>query len=283
MPPPGREKPDSVIKRWWSYDGLTNVDELRLILSGMMLRRTRDEVRTEMPKLRRIILPIGIDRKIYEKKEDETALELTGDDQKSPADAMRATMSLWACLGRLKVAPAVEWIADYTSGKDRPLVVFFHHHEVGDMLASEISRQMSKLRVARIDGQVTGGRRDDIIQAFQRGEIEVLLAATKAAGESITLTRACDCLMVERQWTAYSEEQAEGRIDRHGQTEPTSATYLCGSIEGQTTLDDDMEELVGARRQMAVDVLDADAVQQAEGWTILACAEKILNRRDNRE
>jgi SNF2 family DNA or RNA helicase len=282
LPPPGHEKPGENPRRWWSYEGVSNTAELRAVLAGCMIRRTRSEVRTEIPTIRRATLPVEADaaeyRSLASKTKELILNDLTGDTEKSPADAMKHMMKLWAAIGSMKAEAAVEWATDYCAGRGRPLVVFYHHRAVGDAIASGISTNNPDVRVARIDGTVTGAGRDDIIQRFQAGELEILLASTKAAGESITLTRACDCLIVERQWTAYTEEQAEGRIDRHGQTEPTTATYLCVVAEGTTTLDEDMDELVTERRRMSHEILDPDAVQTNELKTMLVCAERLLTR-----
>lgn len=278
MPPPGREKPGTKSRRWWTYDGLTAVDELRGILAGMMIRRGRDEVRTEIAGLRRCMLVVPVEPVQYRNAEAVAQQIIVATDD--PAAAMRAVMDLWHALGMAKVPSAAEWIADYCAGQERPLVVFYHHRDVGAALASAISDGNADLRVTWIDGSVTGAARDQVVQDFQAGAIDVLLASTKAAGESITLTRACDCLIVERQWTAYAEEQAEGRIDRHGQTSLTTATYLCAvSSDGSRTQDEDMAELIEARRVMAARILDPDAQGvAAQADLIQECVARLRSR-----
>lgn len=78
--------------------------------------------------------------------------------------------------------------------------------------------------------------KDKIIEAFQRGELDVLVASIMVAREGITLTAADQMQLVERSWVPGDNEQMVRRVRRRGQTRTVSIRQLVtpGSVdEGQ--------------------------------------------------
>jgi hypothetical protein len=86
---------------------------------------------------------------------------------------------------------------------------------VGDALTTGLLK--NKIRTARIDGSVTGPRREQVIADFQAGRITALVVQIKAAGIGVTLTRAADLIFVQVPWSAGDLAQMAGRILRADQ------------------------------------------------------------------
>ncbi len=77
-----------------------------------------------------------------------------------------------------------------------------------------------------IHGGNTQAERDSAVERFQAGELRGLACTISAAGIGITLTKACQMVMIDRAWNPSTNWQAEDRICRIGQTRGCVYTFL---------------------------------------------------------
>lgn len=86
------------------------------------------------------------------------------------------------------------------------------------------------IRTLKLTGLTTGLDRSRIVNNFQNKEngIRVLVLNTKAGGESITLDKYCDEMFIlDETWITDDQAQLEGRIDNRGQIiRPRSFHYI---------------------------------------------------------
>ena len=68
--------------------------------------------------------------------------------------------------------------------------------------------------------------KDKVVEAFQRGDVDVLVASIMVAREGITLTAADQVALVERSWVPGDNEQMVRRVRRRGQTKSVTARQL---------------------------------------------------------
>lgn len=143
-----------------------------------------------------------------------------------PFEAMSAERK---AIGLEKIPEAIDFIRD-TLEETASLVVFYHHKEVGDAL-----KQAFAGKWAGIDGSTGEKDRDAAVQAFQQGHVPLFLGSIRAANSGINLHRADTLIMVEADWNASENEQAEARIHRTGQRFPCTAYYLVyeGSLDAR--------------------------------------------------
>lgn len=113
--------------------------------------------------------------------------------------------------------PALLSLVDQYENAGEPVVVFSAHR--GPIEALE-----KRPGWATIMGGST--RRDEAVQAFQRGELCGLGCTIRAAGVGLTLTRAAHAIFVDREWTPAANAQAEDRLCRIGQTRGITITDL---------------------------------------------------------
>lgn len=116
--------------------------------------------------------------------------------------------------------------------KERPVVVFSQFKPIVDMIFDILAKK--KIAVDRITGDITGkGQRRAIVEAFQAGELAVLVMTTTAGGTAITLDRADDCIFMDRTWDPDDQYQAKKRIDPITRMVPKTAYFLhsIGTIE----------------------------------------------------
>lgn len=116
---------------------------------------------------------------------------------------------------------------------DEPVIVFAYHKSV----ISEMKKRMEKagLRVGIVTGAVSANKRQDVVDAFQAGELDVILGNILAMGVGFTLTRAQLVVFAEMDWVPALMEQAEDRAWRIGQVNAVLIQYLVvdGSIESR--------------------------------------------------
>jgi SWI/SNF-related matrix-associated actin-dependent regulator 1 of chromatin subfamily A len=255
----------------WDFKGASNTKELNERTRDMCIRRLKKEVLTELPDKVRQFIPIELsksERKEYDDKQDEYYYTMDSHyahEIPLPKGFMLNMLSdLRHICGRMKVPRAVEWIGsryDLTDGK--PLVVFCHHKDVLSGIADQLSaaKQYIPIRHDRIDGSVSSKRRQEIVESFQSGGLDVLLCNTIAAKEGITLTAADTVLFIEREWVPTDEEQAEDRVYRMGQeSQSVHAVYLSVA----NSIDEHFDRVIEGKRQVVKAVLDGGDIEERQ-------------------
>jgi len=250
----------------WDFNGSSNEAELNDRIRDFCIRRLKSEVLTELPDKTRTMFPVHLDDKaarIYA----QTRLNWMGEyesrlDRNQPIESgfvLQMLTEMRHQCGILKIPHALQWINEYVTTTEKPLVVFTHHKDVVKEIHSTLKKTW---RTAVISGDVAPIDRANIVDAFQNGEIDVLVASTIAAKEGITLTRADTTLFIEREWVPAWEEQAEDRVYRIGQeSNAVQAVYL----SAMGTVDEHFDEVVEQKRKVVKAVLDGGTVDERKG------------------
>jgi SWI/SNF-related matrix-associated actin-dependent regulator 1 of chromatin subfamily A len=211
--------------------------EVRLLLKTKLpyLRRLKSEVGIQLPRKNRTPIPLNINAsrasEFLRKAAQEFAEKRRIDICKYKTDEALVSfifehynhlpISTARRLYAIDKAPlAAEYIKYLTDGLKAPLVVFYHHKEVLDILQERIPGPY-------IDGSVPQWRRGELVREFQEEKYQVLYLSITAAGLGITLTAADTAVFVEYDWVPANLLQAEDRINRIGQrSEVTYYHYL---------------------------------------------------------
>jgi SNF2 family DNA or RNA helicase len=85
------------------------------------------------------------------------------------------------------------------------------------------------------------------VRDLQEGKLRGVACTIKAAGLGLTMTKAHDCLFIDREWTNAENIQAEDRMCRIGQKEVVQVTNLVANHP----LDERVAELLEYKRQLA--------------------------------
>ena len=102
-------------------------------------------------------------------------------------------------------------------------------------------------------GRDSAAAREAAVQAFQQPDgPQLLVGATRVAGQGITLTRASNVAFLELEWTPAMHDQAEDRCHRIGQHDAVTAWYLLAA----DTIDETMAELIQRKRGVIAAVTD---------------------------
>ncbi|RZI87756.1 MAG: DEAD/DEAH box helicase, partial [Microbacterium sp.] len=103
-------------------------------------------------------------------------------------------------------------------------------------------------------------QREQMVDAFQAGEVPVFLLSLKAGGTGLNLTRADHVVHIDRWWNPAVEDQATDRAYRIGQTRPVQVHRLV--TEG--TIEQKIGELLTRKRGLAESVLGTGEVALTE-------------------
>jgi SWI/SNF-related matrix-associated actin-dependent regulator 1 of chromatin subfamily A len=246
----------------WVTDGASNLEELTVVLHGVMLRRSKDQVLTLPGKLR-TWLPVEVPAGTGSREiRDVVALLLErrggSSDGLSRADDMRARGRLMALLtkARQKVATSkVGATLDLVKGtidQGEKVVVFSCFDEPLQTLARELGTTAILLT-----GRTPTSKRQQLVDGFQRDEsVRVFLANIVAGGVGINLTAATQVVFNDLDWVPANHWQAEDRAYRLGQTRTVNVTY----VVGRGTVDEFVQAVLETKGALVKAVVEGEAI-----------------------
>jgi hypothetical protein len=227
--------------------GFRNADLFQRINYTFMLRRRKD-VLPNFPEKVRCTQVVSLSDEVRPTYQQAANDFLTWVARTGGADAaMRAqraqaltrlnALRKWAAIG--KVEAAMEFITEFFESTRRPLVVMAHHTEVFGALDRALREMNDAVRTGRggdrslpsrplkyaiVSGKTPGAARDLAKDAFQDGQLDIIIWAIDLA-TGVTLTRASDMLFMERTWVPAKLVQAEDRCVLEGQLVMTESGW----------------------------------------------------------
>src|SRR4051794_19177907 len=222
------------------------------------VRRLKSEVLPQLPAKRQVVVPVELDNeRDYRLAERDVIAWLRaqpldlGELDARIATTLRAERlaqltALQRLAARGKLEAALTWIHDFLASGE-PLVVFARHVEVQEAVLERFPD------AAHIMGRDKIEERDAAVRAFQEPDgPQLIVCATRVAGQGITLTRASNVVFLELEWTPALHDQAEDRCHRIGQRDAVTAWYLLAA----NTIDESMAKLVERKRGIVAAVTD---------------------------
>jgi SWI/SNF-related matrix-associated actin-dependent regulator of chromatin subfamily A-like protein 1 len=235
--------------------GASNVEELARIVSGVLLRRTKDEALDLPPKVR-TWLPVEA------KTDRAVALEARalGYLRDHPARGGPTWVTFLGMLNRARhalgmaKAPATaELVGDIVEAGHK-VVVYSNYTAVITGLAERFG-----VAAVTLTGADSPTRRQTAVDRLQTDpSVRLLIGNIHAAGVGINLTAATHVVFNDLDWVPGNHWQAEDRIYRIGQTSTAFATYLYAP----GTLDGYVAALLEEKAR-TIGVLEAEAADRA--------------------
>lgn len=246
---------------FWDTTGASNQGELNALARDFMIRRLKKEVMAELPDKIRQYPPVRPSDREIRWYRDRAQMWAEGLDnpRRNEGYVLNMLNDLRKICGEMKALPAAQWCVDYIgqAEESKPLIIFAHHIDIQESIEAHLKEMLPRLRISKINGGVSPKKRQDIVDRFQDGGCDVLLATTVAAKEGLTLTAADTVVFVEREWVPAWEEQAEDRVNRIGQDADTVwAVYL--TIDG--TIDEKFNAIIEDKRANIKAILDGGEV-----------------------
>lgn len=251
---------------------------------SLMLRRTRRDVRRELPKLSRITMPCDTDPKALNQIED-AAHELAKivlAEHGAGIDKMKAAAELEMLARRATGIAKAPHVADFVETlleSGEPVVLFGWHRLVYDLWQSKLS----KYSPAMFTGSESPSRKQAEVARFVEGQTNLIFVSLRSGAGLDGLQHRCRTVVIgELDWSPGVHEQCIGRIFRDGQPDPVTVYFMLAD-DGSDPM---VAEIVGLKRQQ-IDGLresvrgDIEQVAPAEG--IRKIADAYLHRKKRRK
>lgn len=202
----------------WTFDGVSNLEELRRKLSLFMIRHRKEDVLKQLPSKQNIPVYFDMDskaRKSYDLMEEELLQKKEGMHQFSYLSEMKKA------LVEIKKDASVQYIKDLLEIEDK-IVVFVQHTEMYEFFMEKF-----KDIAVGFNGGVAAFKRQNAVNKFQKDKkTRIFVGQIDAACTGITLTASHSLVFVEWGMTAAKMEQAQDRIHRISQEESCQIYYL---------------------------------------------------------
>jgi SNF2 family DNA or RNA helicase len=251
--------------------------------AGLMLRRTRKEVKRELPPV--TVVPHYIDAN------PEALLAMEGDainlaklilaqKEQFRGQRMQASsefnMRMRQATGIAKAPFVAEFAKFLVEDNDEPVVLYGWHREVYKIWLEKLKH----LNPVMFTGSEDAKQKEESKRKFIAGESKVMIISLRAGAGMDGLQDVCHVTIFgELDWSPGVHEQCVGRIHRDGQDEPVTAYYLIAD----TGSDPIISDVLGVKKQQIEGLRDPnqDLVSklQIESEYIKRLAEKFLTDR----
>jgi superfamily II DNA or RNA helicase len=267
--------------------GFKNLDDLRERLKPILLRRTRESVRLDLPARTVEILRIAPtdEQKTLHDAHMQTVARIVRKPYLTEMDLLRLRMALLMCRMAADSTFLVDkqkpgWstkldrLGDLFDGiatePDRKVVLFSEWTTMLDLI--EPLLQKRKLAFVRLDGSVPQKKRQELVSRFQSDPRTRLFLTTNAGSTGLNLQAANTVINVDLPWNPAVLEQRIARAHRMGQTRPVSVYVLVT----EQTLEESLLSTLSSKRDLAMAALDPDS--QATDVDVRTQADDIKAR-----
>jgi superfamily II DNA or RNA helicase len=259
-----RRDEDSVLR------GFKNLDDLRARLKPILLRRTRESVRLELPPRTVEILriPPTDEQKTLHDAHMQTVAQIVRKPYLTEMDLLRLRMSLLMCRMAADSTFLVDkqkpgWstkldrLGDLFDGiaaePDRKVVLFSEWTTMLDLIEPLLEKR--KLGFVRLDGSVPQKKRHILVSEFQSDAKVRLFLTTNAGSTGLNLQAANTVINVDLPWNPAVLEQRIARAHRMGQRRAVCVYVLVT----ERTLEENLLSTLSSKRDLAMAALDPDS------------------------
>ena len=217
---------------------------------GLMLRRLKTDVLTELAPKRRLVQEIDWDDNVYRGLmrpvvEQLRALRATSDPARRAIIEDAISQRERQATGIAK-APFVAATVKALVEAGEKVLLMAHHHAVMDIYKKELKSERPKF----ITGRETDKQKDDAVRAFMEGKTDLLCISLRSAS-GLNLQRATCVVFGELDWSPAVHSQAEDRAHRIGQQD----SLLCYYLVSPKGSDRDMQDALGLKVSQFVSLM----------------------------
>ena len=240
---------------------------------GLMLRRLKSDVLTELAPKRRLVQEIDWDDSVYRELMKPVAEQLRL--LRSTDDPSRRALIEDAICQRQRQATGIAkapfvcaFVRALVEGGEKVLLMA-HHHAVMDIYQKELKA----LRPGFITGRETDRQKDAAAAAFMEGKTDLLCISLRSAS-GLNLQRASCVVFGELDWSPAVHSQAEDRAHRIGQRD----SLLCYYLVSPRGSDRDMQDALGLKVSQFVSLMGDAPVSQEESFLRQSEARERIRR-----
>ena len=217
---------------------------------GIMLRRLKSEVLTELSPKRRLVQEIDWDDRVYRElmlpvAEKLKLLRATDDPSRRAIIEDDICQRQRQATGIAKAPYVAEFVRALVQAGEKVLLMA-HHHAVMDIYKEELKALKPKF----ITGRENDRQKDESLRAFMEGKTDLLCISLRSAS-GLNLQRASCVVFGELDWSPAVHSQAEDRAHRIGQQD----SLLCYYLVSPRGSDSDMQDALGLKISQFVSIM----------------------------
>lgn len=251
--------------------------------SGIMLRRTRQDVGRELPGIQKVPHVIETDTATLDRVSGacaELARLILSDGRTDRGVKMRASEEFSNALRQATGIAKAPYVAEFVRlllETGEKVVLYAWHREVYSILMERLKEFKPQL----YSGSESIPQKEEAKRKFMAGETPLLLISLRSGAGLDGLQKVCRTVVfAELDWSPGVHEQCEGRVNRDGQPDPVIAYYLLAEdgsdpIVSQT-LGIKKGQIEGVRLPEGAEVV---IEKQMDGGHIRKLAEAYLGRK----
>lgn len=231
------------------------------------MRRTKEELRDELPQKEDVSYPVGLGARqshIYERLRHQVVsgetIPIAGLQKLIQAcshpeliETSRQPLDLLVeeCP---KLSQTIDLLQEI-QGKREKVLIFTRYRLMQDILQRVLEHEFG-VYASILNGAVDGGKRQPLVDRFQRRPgFGALILAPEAAGVGLNITGANHVIHYSRLWNPAKERQATDRVYRIKQTRPVFVHYPIVTGEGWKTVEEHLDELLREKSALAENVI----------------------------
>lgn len=242
---------------------------------GLMLRRTKGDVLSDLPPKRRLVMPVDSDDAVYRRLMEpvrQTLVQLRGGEAANASQ--RALWEMEVERGERQAtgiakAPYVAQFVRALLDAGEKVLLFGYHHEVMDIY----QRELHAYSPAFVTGRETPVMKERSVERFMTGKTDLCCISLRAAA-GLNLQRASCVVFGELDWSPAVHSQAEDRAHRMGQTDSILCYYLVSSGGS----DQDMQDALGLKVSQFVGLMGDRPQSQSDVLSSAQEARKYVER-----
>lgn len=251
---------------WGSIKSYVNLDELAKRIAPLYIRRTKEQVLTELPPIVSTDIVVELsapERKLYNAVKKEILYELTND--MTSKISLASLGSALVRMTRLKqIADGMELIGEHKESAkiealhelleqigNNKVIVFSQFAEMCKLLYSELQSYYPLL----ITGSVSSEDRQQIIDDFNNPRCHnKILIMSEAGSEGLNIQHDCSYIVhFDLAWSLSKMVQRTGRVHRMGQKN----TVFEYSLIAKETVDEYIRKTIMKKRTLSDQVISA--------------------------
>jgi hypothetical protein len=271
--------------------GYKDLGDLREALAPILLRRTRESVKLDLPPrtTEYVRVPPTDEQLELHRTNMQIVATITRKHFISEMDLLRLQKALLMCRMSAdstylvtKEAPGYssklerldELFEELFEEEGRKVVLFSEWTTMLGLIEAQLGRR--KLDYVRLDGSVPQKRRQELVHRFQTDPDCKLFITTNAGSTGLNLQAANTVINVDLPWNPAILEQRIARAHRMGQTQPLQVFILVT----EETIEEQLLKTIAAKRDLALAALDVgsevDRVDLANGMEELKGRLEVL-------
>ncbi len=192
----------------------------------VLLRRTKADVKQQLPAVQRIVEYIDYDHKAVAAVEDlarQLAIKATTGSFVERGAASRDLDVMMRQVTGVAKAKTVAMFARMIVEAGEPVIIWGWHREVYSIWLQELA----DLKPAMFTGSESPSQKEKEKQRFMDGETDVLIMSLRSGAGADELQYRCSTgIFGELDWSPGIHQQCIWRLDREGQLNPVSAFFL---------------------------------------------------------